>query len=192
MKTPAGQTYGPVPKRELDSWVVEGRVTADSQLLREPGKQWQWAGDIYPQLRSAQASAGAAAPAKKADRLAVVETETGTTSDRVAPDDYIRRRKMGKEVYGIVGMVLGILGVLACLPGCVLSPLLIAFPPLLVGALLMLILMSIIGLILGISGRGGFKVAALVLNLIVLVPSVVLLIVVLLAGLAILNMPTGP
>jgi hypothetical protein len=192
MKTPAGQTYGPVPKKELDSWVAEGRVTVDSQLLREPGQQWQWAGDVYPQLRSAQAAASPTGPTQQANPAPLVETESGTTSSRVAPDDYIRRRKIGKEVYGIVGMVLGILGVLACLPGCVLSPLLIAFPPVLVGFLLMLILMSIIGLILGISGRGGFKVAALVLNLVVLVPSVVLLIVVLLAGLAILNMPTGP
>ena len=50
MKTPDGQIYGPVPKSELDSWVDEGRVIAECQLLRPASSVWEWAASIYPRL----------------------------------------------------------------------------------------------------------------------------------------------
>jgi hypothetical protein len=49
-KTTDGQRFGPIEKTELDSWVAEGRITADCQLLEEGGSQWQWASDVYPSL----------------------------------------------------------------------------------------------------------------------------------------------
>jgi hypothetical protein len=52
LKTEDGEDYGPVPKKELDQWFDEGRVTADSQILRDGSDQWQWASDVYPQLES--------------------------------------------------------------------------------------------------------------------------------------------
>ena len=60
VQTEEGETYGPVSRAELDDWVADGRVTEDCQLLREGADQWQWAGDIYPQL-SGEAPAAAAA-----------------------------------------------------------------------------------------------------------------------------------
>jgi LSD1 subclass zinc finger protein len=45
-----GQTYGPVPRSELDNWCREGRLAASSQILREGAAQWQWATDVYPHL----------------------------------------------------------------------------------------------------------------------------------------------
>ena len=63
LKTEDGQTFGPVPKKELDEWFGEGRITAECQLLKDGGDQWQWATDIYPQLeQGAAASAPAASP----------------------------------------------------------------------------------------------------------------------------------
>jgi hypothetical protein len=59
MKSPDGTVYGPVPREDLDRWLAEGRVTAESQLVRDGGNQWQWAGEIYPQLRSSAPKAGA-------------------------------------------------------------------------------------------------------------------------------------
>lgn len=50
LKTEDGQTFGPVPKKELDSWFDEGRITAECQLLKDGSDQWQWATDVYPQL----------------------------------------------------------------------------------------------------------------------------------------------
>ena len=50
MKGADGQTYGPVPRSELDNWCREGRLAANSQILRDGANQWQWATDLYPHL----------------------------------------------------------------------------------------------------------------------------------------------
>src|SRR5262245_32456441 len=50
-----GQTYGPVARTELDNWCREGRLAANSQLLRDGGNQWQWATDLYPHLAQSTA-----------------------------------------------------------------------------------------------------------------------------------------
>jgi hypothetical protein len=63
LKTEDGQTFGPVPKKELDTWFAEGRITAECQLLKEGADQWQWATDVYPQLAGAtESSAGSGFP----------------------------------------------------------------------------------------------------------------------------------
>lgn len=59
LKTEQGQTYGPISKAELDSWVAQGRVTSNCQLLQEGSGQWQWARDVYPILGTAGASPAA-------------------------------------------------------------------------------------------------------------------------------------
>ena len=58
LKMPDGQTFGPIGKQELDTWLTEGRITREYQVLREGGTQWQWADELYPSLAE-----GAAAPA---------------------------------------------------------------------------------------------------------------------------------
>ncbi len=50
MRTPEGQTYGPVPKSELDGWLAEGRISADCQLASELNSAWLPATAIYPEL----------------------------------------------------------------------------------------------------------------------------------------------
>jgi hypothetical protein len=45
-----GETFGPVDRPTLDAWHLEGRMTADSQLLKQGTDQWQWASDLYPDL----------------------------------------------------------------------------------------------------------------------------------------------
>ena len=61
LKTEDGQTFGPVPKKELDDWLKEGRITAECQILKDGGEQWQWATDLYPQLDEGASGAGGAA-----------------------------------------------------------------------------------------------------------------------------------
>lgn len=56
LKTEDGQTFGPVPKSELDEWFAEGRITAECQILRDGAQQWQWASDLYPQLDGDEAT----------------------------------------------------------------------------------------------------------------------------------------
>jgi phage FluMu protein Com len=50
LQTPDGQQYGPISKSELDSWLAEDRLTADSQLLPPGGQQWVMAAQVYPSL----------------------------------------------------------------------------------------------------------------------------------------------
>lgn len=50
MRTPEGQTYGPVTKAELDRWLGEGRVSHDCDL-RNGMAGWQSADTIYPSLK---------------------------------------------------------------------------------------------------------------------------------------------
>lgn len=50
LKTEEGDIYGPVPRNELDQWAIQGRISADCQLLLDGSDQWQWATDLYPDL----------------------------------------------------------------------------------------------------------------------------------------------
>lgn len=53
VKTEEGEYYGPVPKEDLDEWVVEGRLGEECQLLLDGTDQWLWASDIFPELAKA-------------------------------------------------------------------------------------------------------------------------------------------
>lgn len=56
-----GTQYGPITRPELDQWYKEGRITAQSQVLREGAASWQWAPEVYPLLQTlAQAEANPA------------------------------------------------------------------------------------------------------------------------------------
>ncbi len=49
IRTPEGQIYGPVLRRELDSWVADGRITGDCQLSSDTS-HWSRADAVYPVL----------------------------------------------------------------------------------------------------------------------------------------------
>jgi len=51
MRTPEGQTYGPISKAELDAWVSEGRVTAECLLASETNPDWIHADTVYSVLQ---------------------------------------------------------------------------------------------------------------------------------------------
>jgi hypothetical protein len=57
-----GETFGPVDRPTLDAWYAEGRMTADSQLLKQGNEQWQWASDLYPDLDEPEDPAPTTAP----------------------------------------------------------------------------------------------------------------------------------
>ena len=57
VKLEDGQTYGPISKADLDRWVAEGRLGPECQLLKSGSGQWEWAGDVFPQLAAPPAHA---------------------------------------------------------------------------------------------------------------------------------------
>ena len=61
-KSTEGTQYGPIEKSVLDTWVQEGRITADCQLLPTGSAQWKWASEVYPVLAGQVASQHAYAP----------------------------------------------------------------------------------------------------------------------------------
>ncbi|HZN35135.1 MAG TPA: GYF domain-containing protein, partial [Pirellulaceae bacterium] len=62
LRTPDGLTYGPVARAELDQWLQQGRITAQSQVLCEADGQWVFAAKLYPLLGATAPPASAPAP----------------------------------------------------------------------------------------------------------------------------------
>lgn len=50
MRTPEGQTYGPVTREELDRWVGQGRIAADCELAQSAAGPWEPATSMFPTL----------------------------------------------------------------------------------------------------------------------------------------------
>ncbi len=84
LQTEDGETYGPVPRSELDEWAKEGRVTAACQVLREGDEQWQWATDVYPYLAS-EAGTVDAAPTPSAPASTQAPTPQVSAAPQTAP-----------------------------------------------------------------------------------------------------------
>ncbi len=85
VKTAAGQTYGPVPKSQLDGWIAEGRVNAECQVLQHGAPRWQWASDVYPQLAAASGATAGAPPAPSASLSASYQAAPGASQLGAAP-----------------------------------------------------------------------------------------------------------
>ncbi len=62
MRTPEGQTYGPVDRVELNGWVAEGRVSAECLLASDTNTNWVHAATIYPGLAETPKPMRSAAP----------------------------------------------------------------------------------------------------------------------------------
>jgi len=50
LRIPEGKVYGPVNQLEFESWIEEGRVSADCRMRRDTETEWSLATEIYPVL----------------------------------------------------------------------------------------------------------------------------------------------
>ena len=108
MRTPEGQTYGPVDRSELDVWLAEGRITVDCELRDESTQIWQAADHIYGVLRAPAPSARQPSMASSLPSGYSPATARPTTTAAVAPQRFTRPHRAGLVlVLGIVGFVLG-------------------------------------------------------------------------------------
>lgn len=140
LKTEDGQTYGPIPRADLDVWNSEGRLTANCQVLRQGSDQWQWATDLYPQLDPAYAAQAVAAPVAVGQPVAVApnpfdfsspapqaapspenpfdfSTTTKSSSKSYAGSKYKGRRGKGSGVVTAVAIVNYVIGCLQLVAG---------------------------------------------------------------------------
>jgi hypothetical protein len=107
LKTPDGLTYGPVPRRELDQWQREGRITAQSQVMSEAEGRWTWAGQVYPQLQARSLAADAPAKPDFSDSFNPY-APPGYAPAAYGPVTWLEPH------HGAVVLTLGILGLLFC------------------------------------------------------------------------------
>jgi phage FluMu protein Com len=50
MRTPEGQTYGPVAWSQIQHWAGEGRLAADCFVAESPAGPWRGAAELFPSL----------------------------------------------------------------------------------------------------------------------------------------------
>ena len=66
MRTPEGQTFGPVPRSELTQWISEGRVSSECLLSSDSQPNWVNADAIFPELAAPLRSSSPIRPAPAA------------------------------------------------------------------------------------------------------------------------------
>jgi hypothetical protein len=122
LKGEDGETFGPVDRATLDSWHDEGRMTADSQLLKHGTEQWQWASDIYPDLEEPEPEPAAplaatnssihqAAATTSASNSVAKKSTVSRTAEPAADDDQERLSPHSKPVAFLLGLTLGMFGI---------------------------------------------------------------------------------
>ncbi len=93
-----GQEFGPVSRRELESWLSDGRLDSECQLLQEGWDQWCWADEQFPELSPSEppaveddnpfAGLGDESPAVVANRFASPR-EKSKVVDKAEPDTLV-------------------------------------------------------------------------------------------------------
>jgi hypothetical protein len=56
VRPPSGGQFGPASTDVMRIWLTEGRVSTDTLVWREGWRDWQVAGDVFPQLSAAMTS----------------------------------------------------------------------------------------------------------------------------------------
>jgi hypothetical protein len=108
MRTQEGDVYGPVPKRELDQWMAEGRVSESAMLQVTGDTTWMPAAHVYPTLAGAGPTVTPFSDAQstRGSHQRNASTPVGQSADR-------RRRFRAPHRGGLV-LACGILGLLCC------------------------------------------------------------------------------
>jgi hypothetical protein len=127
LKGEDGETFGPVDRATLDSWHDEGRMTADSQLLKHGTEQWQWASDVYPDLEepepepetppaapattsSIHQSAATTAEQESVSRKSKFSRTVATVDDEDDPEE-TGLSPHSKPIAVLLGLTLGMFGI---------------------------------------------------------------------------------
>lgn len=106
MRTPEGQTYGPVTREELDGWSTQGRLSADCQLSQSPAGPWEAATTLYPHLP--RPAPPPAPPAPRFQPASPFSTPAPTGAPNSYSNQFTQPHRGGLIlVLGIVGIVMG-------------------------------------------------------------------------------------
>lgn len=110
-----GKSFGPIPKAQLDSWVLQGLVGGGDYVLQQGDQQWRTAGELYPLL----AGGGSAAPSGNAfpsvNSGGFPAINTGSSGGfSTGSSGKVKRPHRGGTI-----LMLGILGWTVCGPLCI-------------------------------------------------------------------------
>jgi len=106
MRTPEGQTYGPICRDELDGWVVQGRVSVDCQLAQSPTGPWEPAPAIFPALMLHVPQP--VAPAPTFQPPSPFSGNSYSSAVAVATGQFVQPHRGGLIlVLGLVGIIMG-------------------------------------------------------------------------------------
>ncbi len=111
-----GRQYGPINKRELDSWVAEGRVTRDCKVRRDGDVTWLAASAVYPVLTKGAAPFTGQNPFTEQSSQAdsnPYASPSYTPADSFG-DSTWRRSRYQKPHRGGTILALGIAGIFCC------------------------------------------------------------------------------
>jgi len=70
MRTPEGQTFGPVSRSELTQWISEGRVSSECLLSSDSQPNWVNADAIFPELAASSQKVSPVRPTPAARYIA--------------------------------------------------------------------------------------------------------------------------
>lgn len=111
MRTPEGQTYGPVTRDELDRWSTQGRLSADCQISQSPAGPWEQATTMFPNLpRPAPPPTPPAPRFQPASPFSPPASNSPASTGGSNPyaNQYVQPHRGGLIlVLGIVGIVMG-------------------------------------------------------------------------------------
>ena len=180
MKTPTGQSYGPVSRQELDSWVTEGRISEDCQVLAEGSDQWQWARDVFPALAipSGTGYPGAADASVRENPTSGfpvidISPARGSQSGGRGPSSQTHIViQQQSDPAGVISLIMAILAFLLIIVGCLSCGVtgFVVYP--------LATVMAVIGAIAGFFARGNLQVAGILLNVLLLIPAALMMIMV--------------
>ncbi len=126
MRIPDGRVFGPVPKRELDQWLAEGRISEACELQSDASSEWVAASRIYPQLLSSSSATARPGGSDRADDFTADDffaadqrqSNPYRSPVSVRAQRYLRPHRGGVVLtLGLLGFCCGLLGVFAWVMG---------------------------------------------------------------------------
>ena len=100
MRTPEGQTYGPVTRAELAEWISEGRVSSECLLSSDSQPTWVNADAIFPELAAPPSKVS---PVREAPATRYISPHRGPLILALA----IMSWALGCPIFGICAWVMG-------------------------------------------------------------------------------------
>lgn len=98
IRPPSGGQFGPAASDVMQTWLAEGRVSADALVWREGWRDWREASSVFPQLSSAETIVSL-------DEI-VTESLAAPVSMRRAHNPWQSRRSQVMVIGGLVATIL--------------------------------------------------------------------------------------